>query len=299
MKTKLLIIAAACAMTATAQQVEIVQRQQLLQGTESGISNPVLSADGSQLLYTQADYHGLKLLDIANGISSTVSTDNMAGFEPAFASDGKSIYFIAQSTENQRIYREVKRYDLADGKAEAVTEKLRGMKAPKAVDGGFLTVSDAGRRLKADRKGGTCVYSQGNQLVVVRNGKESRLQPVATEHTYMWESLSPDGKSILFYAGGKGAYVCDLEGNITASLGRYTAPRWAGNGYVVAENSTSDGHQFESSQILLLKADGSFSYALTKPETMTMNPTASADGLRIAYNTIDGRLFLMDIKITE
>ena len=113
------------------------------------------------------------------------------------------------------------------------------------------------------------------------------------------ESLSPDGNKILFYAGGKGAYVCDLEGNVLASLGRYEAPRWAGNDYVVAESATNDGHQYESCQIMLLKADGSFKYALTKPETMTMNPSASANGSRIAYNTIDGRLFVMDIKISE
>ena len=68
---------------------------------------------------------------------------------------------------------------------------------------------------------------------------------------------------------------------------------------MVAENATNDGHQYESCQIMLLKADGSFKYALTKPETMTMNPSASANGSRIAYNTIDGRLFVMDIKISE
>lgn len=299
MRTKLLIIAAACSLAATAQQVEITSRQQLLKGTESDICNPVLSADGSQLLFTHSNYRGLKLYDFADGVATTVSTDDMAGFEPKFARDGKSVYFMSQTSENQRVYREVKRYDIAGNASMAVTEKMRGMKAPVAVEGGFATVSDGGLRLKANRKGGTYVYSDGAVLVVVRNGKETRLQPVATEHTYMWESLSPDGQKILFYAGGKGAYVCDLDGNVLASLGRYVAPRWAGNNYVVAENSTSDGHQYESSQILLIKADGSFQQALTKPETMTMNPSASADGTRIAYNTIDGRLFVMTIKITE
>ena len=198
-----------------------------------------------------------------------------------------------------RVYREVKAYNLEARTSIAVTEKARGMQAPVAVDGGFAAVSDNGRKLKADHKGGTYVYARGAQLIVVRNGKEQQLQPVATDHTYMWESLSPDGNKILFYAGGKGAYVCDLEGNVLASLGRYEAPRWAGNDYVVAENATNDGHQYESCQIMLLKADGSFKYALTKPETMTMNPSASANGSRIAYNTIDGRLFVMDIKISE
>ena len=299
MKTRLLILAAACSLAASAQQVEITNRQQLLKGIEADISNPVISADGQQLLFSHTNYKGLKLYDLTDGVTTTVSTDDMAGFEPAFARDGKSVYFMSQSVDDMRTYREVKCYNIESKTSAAVTGKLRGMRAPKAVDGGFSTICDAGRQLKAKHKGGTFVYADGNQLVVMQSGKETRLQPVATDHTYMWESLSPDGSKILFYAGGKGAYVCDLQGNVLASLGRYTAPRWAGNGYVVAENSTSDGHQYESSQIMLLKADGSFSTALTKPETMTMNPTATADGSRIAYNTIDGRLFVIDINIKE
>ena len=55
MRTKLLILAAACSLAASAQQVEITSRQQLLKGTESGICNPVLSADGQKLLFTHAD----------------------------------------------------------------------------------------------------------------------------------------------------------------------------------------------------------------------------------------------------
>ena len=299
MRTKLLILAAACSLAASAQQVEITSRQQLLKGTESGICNPVLSADGQKLLFTHADYKGLKLYDFSSDVTTTIATDDMAGFHPSFSRDGKSVYFLSQTREDMRGYREVKAYNLEARTSMAVTEKARGMQAPVAVDGGFAAVSDNGRKLKADRKGGTYVYARGAQLIVVRNGKEQQLQPVATDHTYMWESLSPDGNKILFYAGGKGAYVCDLEGNVLASLGRYAAPRWAGNDYVVAENATVDGHQYESCQIMLLKADGSFKYALTKPETMTMNPSASANGSRIAYNTIDGRLFVMDIKISE
>lgn len=299
MRTKLLIIAAACSLAATAQQVEITSRQQLLRGVESGISNPVLSADGQKLLFTQTDYKGLKLYDIAGNVTTTITTDDMAGFQPVFSRDGKSVYYLSQTREDMRVYREVKNFNLEARTSATVTEKARGMQAPVAVDGGFAAISDNGRKLKADRKGGTYVYARGAELIVVRNGAERKLQPVATDHTYMWESLSPDGKKILFYAGGKGAYVCDLDGNVLASLGRYTAPRWAGNDYVVAENATSDGHQYESCQVMLLKADGSFKYAVTKPETMTMNPSASADGSRIAYNTIDGRLFVVDIKITE
>ena len=189
MRTKLLILAAACSLAASAQQVEITSRQQLLKGTESGICNPVLSADGQKLLFTHADYKGLKLYDFSSDVTTTIATDDMAGFHPSFSRDGKSVYFLSQTREDMRVYREVKAYNLEARTSIAVTEKARGMQAPVAVDGGFAAVSDNGRKLKADRKGGTYVYARGAQLIVVRNGKEQQLQPVATDHTYMWESL--------------------------------------------------------------------------------------------------------------
>ena len=88
------------------------------------------------------------------------------------------------------------------------------------------------------------------------------------------------------------AHTCaTFEGNVLASLGRYEAPRWAGNDYVVAENATNDGHQYESCQIMLRRPTARLNTPSQSLETMTMNPSASANGSRIAYNTIDGRLF--------
>ena len=77
--------------------------------------------------------------------------------------------------------------------------------------------------------------------------------------------------------------MCDLKGNIVASLGKYELPAWCGNDYVV----------------LMIKADGSQTIELTKPISMTFNPSASADGSKVVYNTIDGRLFLLNITIEK
>lgn len=297
MRFKCLTVALACCLLATAQEVTITRHEQLLKGVESGIYNPVLSADGQKVLFTASNYKGLKMYDMQDDVVTRLSDDQMAGFDPVFSRDGKSVYFMSQTRENMRVYREMKSASL-DGKTTAVVvEKARGMRSPVAIDGGLAVVSDKGRTVVSKQNGGTYVYAQGAELVVVRNGVEKRFSPVETKYTYLWTSLSPDGQKILFYAGAKGAYVCDLDGNLLADLGKYVAPKWMGNDYVVAENATNDGHQYESCQIMLLKADGSFKQALTKSEAMTMNPTASADGKRIVYNTIDGRLFVMELNI--
>ena len=297
MRSKLIVAALLCVFFANAQDVKIVRHEQLLKGVESQCYNPVLSPDGQKVLFTQSDYEGLNVYDIADDVVTPLASDRLAGFSPAFSKDGKSVYFLSQTRENMLVYREMKSVNLDGTGMSTVMGKSRGMLHPVAVDGGVVTVSDNGRKLKAKSNGGTYAYSAGKKIVVVKNGIEKKIAPVPTKYTYIWESLSPDGTKILFYAGGKGAYICDLDGNLVAELGKYTSPAWCGNDYVVAVNATHDGHQYETSQIVLLKVDGSYKKELTAPVSMSMHPTASASGDRLTYNTIDGRLFLMDLRI--
>ena len=297
MRLKLFMAALLCVFLSNAQDVKIVRHEQLLKGVESQCYNPVLSPDGQKVLFTQSDYEGLNVYDIADDVVTPLASDRLAGFSPAFSKDGKSVYFLSQTRENMLVYREMKSVNLDGTGMSTVMGKSRGMLHPVAVDGGVVTVSDNGRKLKAKSNGGTYAYSAGKKIVVVKNGIEKKIAPVPTKYTYIWESLSPDGTKILFYAGGKGAYICDLDGNLVAELGKYTSPAWCGNDYVVAVNATHDGHQYETSQIVLLKVDGSYKKELTAPVSMSMHPTASASGDRLTYNTIDGRLFLMDLRI--
>ena len=282
MRIKLFTAALLCVFLSNAQDVKIVRHEQLLKGVESQCYNPVLSPDGQKVLFTQSDYEGLNVYDIADDVVTPLASDRLAG---------------SQTRENMLVYREMKSVNLDGTEMSTVMGKSRGMLHPVAVDGGVVTVSDNGRKLKAKSNGGTYAYSAGKKIVVVKNGIEKKIAPVPTKYTYIWESLSPDGTKILFYAGGKGAYICDLDGNLVAELGKYTSPAWCGNDYVVAVNATHDGHQYETSQIVLLKVDGSYKKELTAPVSMSMHPTASASGDRITYNTIDGRLFLMDLRI--
>ena len=170
MRSKLIVAALLCVFFANAQDVKIVRHEQLLKGVESQCYNPVLSPDGLKVLFTQSNYDGLKVYDIKNDVTKTLATDRMAGFSPAFSKDGKSVYFLSQTRENMLVYRSVKSVNLDGSGMQTVSEKSRGMQHPVAVDGGVVTVSDNGRKLKAKSKGGTYVYSAGKELVVMRDG---------------------------------------------------------------------------------------------------------------------------------
>ena len=297
MRFKCLTAALACCLLATAQEVTITRHEQLLKGVESGIYNPVLSADGQKVLFTASNYKGLKMYDMQDNVVTRLSDDQMAGFDPVFSRDGKSVYFMSQTRENMRVYREMKSASL-DGKTTAVVvEKARGMRSPVAIDGGLAVVSDKGRTVVSKQNGGTYVYAQGAELVVVRNGVEKRFSPVETKYTYLWTSLSPDGQKILFYAGAKGAYVCDLDGNLLADLGKYVAPKWMGNDWVVGMVDKDNGETITESTIFAVRADGAAYTALTDGSQICLYPSATADASKIVYNTADGKIRLMNVTI--
>ncbi len=297
MRIKFLTLALALATLASAQEVTITCHRQILKGTESCAYNPVLSADGQQLLFSGDNYTGLKLYDFSDNVTSTITDAAMAGYHPEFSTDGKSVYYMSQTRQDMRLYRAMNSYSVAAKSSKVIADGMRRMNAPIALKGGVAVQSERGIEYSGAKSTETFVYTEGSELAVVKNGVEKRFTPVATNYHYLWESLSPNKDKVLFYAGGKGLYVVDLNGTVLAALGKYTEPVWYNNDYIVAQQTTDDGHQFESSKLVLLKADGTFVKDLTKPESMAMNPTASAKAGRIVYNTIDGRMFVMEINI--
>lgn len=174
MRIKLFTAALLCVFLSNAQDVKIVRHEQLLKGVESQCYNPVLSPDGQKVLFTQSDYEGLNVYDIADDVVTPLASDRLAGFSPAFSKDGKSVYFLSQTRENMLVYREMKSVNLDGTGMSTVMGKSRGMLHPVAVDGGVVTVSDNGRKLKAKSNGGTYAYSAGKKSLWLKTASRRR-----------------------------------------------------------------------------------------------------------------------------
>ena len=290
-----ILLALAALLPAMAQEVEVTSLTRLLEGVEGPAYYPVLDSQGSRLLFL-SESGALKLYDFADGVTTTVSRDYVAGHDACFGGDGK-VYFVTQEVgENHLVYRTGNCYDALTGKTAIVTEAQHGaVRAVPATRGGALKAPVKSYSSASDI--GSAVWTDGSTVHVTVNGEERVFSPVDSWAGYLWASLSPDGKRVAFFAAGKGIVVIDLRGQMLAMLGNYEMPCWYNNDYIVAQNAKDDGHQFTSSQILLLKADGTYSTELTKPSTMSMQPTCG--GGKIVYTTIDGLLYEMKINIYE
>ncbi len=267
----------------------------LLKGVESEMYNPVLSADGSRLLFSNCNYAGLRMYDFNDNVVTKVSTEARAGFDATFSPDGNEIYFVTQTRDGNRNLRQVKKYNIASRETIELTRQGRVVGRPVATTKGFATTID-GQLVATDNKT-TRVRTEGTQLFVSKNGVEKAYTPIEGSVGYIWASLSPDANKVMFFAAGFGIVITDLNGKVLSTPGNYEAPVWYGNNHIVAMNATNDGHNYRSSQIVLLSTDGSQKQELTKPESMTMNPTASIAAGKIVYATIDGRLYQMNIKL--
>lgn len=153
--------------------------------------------------------------------------------------------------------------------------------------------------VKKTSGGDVSVRTNGTHLIISRKGIDKIITPVEGSAGYIWASLSPDNNKIVFVAAGKGMVITDLEGNIISRPGDYESPSWFGNKHLVVQKSTDDGHQTHSSQILLITIDGKEVQPLTKPESLTFNPTGDAEANVVWYTTIDGINYQQSVKLIK
>ena len=249
---------------------------------------PVLNDKGDLLLFTGANYNGLKLVDLSTGKITQISESDGAGFEPVFEVSTGSIIHRETRFVERRKYQSVQRYNPSSRQRTELVPSTRNLKTtlPSTTRSGIKNVPEIR------------VYSNAQSVIISTNGEERVLKPFSENEVsgYIWASLSPDKKRILFYAAGKGTCIADLNGNVISFLGNIQAPRWYSDSLVVGMDARNNEYNYTSSRIQLVTADGKMKQYLTGENEMAMYPTASGQVGKIAYNTYEGELFLLTVN---
>jgi Tol biopolymer transport system component len=299
MKHSIILFLLFCAVGITAQTVHVQSVTQLpvTQGYY-----PQFNDDGSKLLFTSENYSGLKLYDFNTRLVTTLSEAPGAGSEPVFSKDGSKVFYQKHSFQQGLRFVDVKSVDLTTQTKTVMLSKRRNINHLMPYSNGLITVQN--RQLTKANFGKTTealplyVCSEDLRLVVYRQGVRTELAPVGSDVAgYIWVSLSPDGTQILFHAAGKGTYICDLDGKITASLGALRAPVWYNDAWVVGMNDKDDGNHIIASQLVMASTNGNTRQVLTPSNEIAMYPTASAIANRIAYCTLYGEINCLTISV--
>lgn len=300
----LLMLVAFCNLTYS-QGIKVTSNQAIpLPPSETGYS-PVLSPTGDYILITANDLKGLRKYDLATGKLSTLTTDKGAGFNVQISDDGKLVAYRSQQYKNKLRYISLKALDVSTGKQNEVVKESRNLEQFMIKDGTVIAVDNG--TLKTKRISGKALKSipaissiSKGKLYLTRNKQTSVVSKAGDNYNYLWTSISPDGKKLLYYVIEKGkSYVSNLDGSNPISLGVLRAPKWMGNNWVIGMEDYDNGTVITSSRIIAVAANGTNRTALTDNTVIATNPSGTSDATKIVYNTADGKIHLMNIEITK
>lgn len=260
----------------------------------------VISPDGKSLVMSTNSDHSLRQVDLISGKTVKV-TDNGSILGLVFTGDSRNIVFRQSTTDDKRLrYTAVKSADLATGAETTVVKPTRALNG-FAVKGRDITSVENMECSATNIDGGGAIQApvasiHYGQLMITVNGKTKAINPNGKEgRSYLWPSVSPDATRVLYYLGGDGCYVCDIDGSNPVALGGIRAPKWLDNETVIGMRDEDDGLVYVSSVIVASNLKG-IHQDLTGNDVIAMFPSAAADGSKIAFSTPDGKIYIININ---
>lgn len=278
MKKLLLIAACAFGMMANAQLLEIQSVKQLPVSTGEEMKVAGFSPAGDYILLTNDIDKGLIRYDLATGTQTQLTDALGAGWAVKISKDGQNIVYREMTIgEDKLVKHDIVKMNVVKKEASVVAKAQRDM-----------------TNLVHANNANSVTINEDLHMVVVKNGKNIVLTPNGKEESYNWASISPDGKSILYYVALKGCYVCDLTGNNVQFVARHCrAPQWYNNNIIIGMADEDDGKFLTASAIVAYDLQGNGQILVNK-ENMALYPYA-VEG-KIAFSNAGGEIYLMNVK---
>ncbi len=255
--------------------------------------------DGKSIYFSNSNYDGIWRYSITDRKITEITKDRFSGYSFDFDESGTRVTYRRSLVGNGKRIQEI---------------------VEKNIIGNTVTVIDRGEDLSTPLySGGNIVYSKNRALLnlnsyvkndeikiigientkisILKNGKKELLDPVPGG-SYIWPSLSPDGKMIVAYEMSKGTFVCSADGKIISFLGRKDAPSFTKDGkWIVYMNDKDDGNNIITSDIYCTSIDGKQTVRLTNSaDVIELNPVCSAKENKIAFSSLNGDIFILSYE---
>lgn len=304
-----ILFAAIClAGNSYAQNFSVQKIIQITSTDEGTFTHPKMSADGSKIFFSGANFKGLYLHNLSTQKLTMLTDKPGAGYQFCIAPGGDKVYYRTHEYVGTKRYYSLIGQDINDGVKQIIEQRKRILSTPRISNSGNLTyVVDARLETKEINespdntlfaaKQERSVYIRNRMIALYVDDQEKLLQPLG-QGIYLWPSLSPDGSKLLFTKAGDGTYVSDLEGNIIAEIGYANAPGWSPDGdWIVYMKDEDDGHVFTASDIFVSSLDGTEKFQITDtPEQIELYPDWGKDISQIVYETMDGVIYLAELS---
>lgn len=304
MKKPLLSVLAlmAAIVSAGAQVVEVASVQPVAVANNLQVDRACISPDGTFAIVSDLESTALSRVDLTTGSVAKIS-DNGSALKLQFSPDGRAVVFSAATVapDHRRFYS-VEGVDLALGTTRHLAAPARhganfaiSPKGALSIAGanGLSTHSVSG---EATSLAPTTVVgiNRGHLEVTTPDGVTRNIDPQG-KGSYLWPSLSPDGTRIAYYLVHKGCYVCNLDGSNPVHMGYLQSAKWLNDEVLVACQTEDDGTQITFSPIVAADLKGNIQ-TIADGTLLGLSPTASADGKTVAFGTVDGKLYIINLR---
>ena len=291
-------------------KIKIIGFPELLISGDKNFIRPVFSPDGKYLALTTNAYKGIYIYNMENKETLELTEENGAGFGIEWSPDSKFVIYRSNIFENRKRFTNINIIDVKSKVKRSVFKTEKKLVSPPVFsnNGSYINFTVEREIVTVDKNG---VSKPGN-ISISKMGLfdfPSRLLTYTTDgnlHTFKTEtekiitsSWSGDMEKIVYEAAGSKLYTVSKDGTEKLFLTDGERPEWSpNNDWIVYMLPKDDGHKFLSSDIFLIKADGSRKIQITDtPDILEFNPDWSPDGESIVFNTHpDGDIYLQRIK---
>lgn len=259
-----------------------------------------ISPQGDYMLLSTDTKRGLVKWDLTTSTATTLTDAEGCGSDVRISDDGRQVVYDEASFKNKRRHHSVKAIDMTTGKKKTLVKSTRNLQGFDIQGNNVMTSTDGTMRRHSLVKNAALpqratLTHHHLKLYVTRNGVTSLLAPNGVNERYIWSSLSPDGEHVLYYVGGHGAFVCDLDGSHLISLGDITYPKWWDDNTVIGTIEEDNEYSIIASSVVACTLDGHMQ-TLTGPDVIATSPLPCAQSEKIAFSTPDGQIYLMLVE---
>lgn len=258
---------------------------------------PEVSPDGKFIALTLKGYRGLWVVRSDGYDLRQLSEIRGAGYIKRWSPDSKWLLFRETFRENNKTKQLLK-------VAEVYSKNVSGISAPVNKFEDVRWFSDDKLYLRSEGKAlyiksglyvetkksinQTAVHTDSKKIILENMNKaELRALTPVLGASYLNPILSPDGKKIVFKVIGGNLQVYELDNFQLHDLGAGERPNWSpDNERIIYQISTDDGHTITSSDIYIIKFDGTKKTAVTLTKNVyEMRPSFFPGGKKIIYDT--------------
>ena len=277
MKKSMLFVAALFLGVAVNAQVLQVTSMQKLDVPTGDVKLAGVSPKGDYLLLTNGSNRGLQRYDISTGTLTTLSDAPGAGYNVQVSADGQEVVYRETTIGKDKLRRNtIIRKNF--------TKQRRSVMARNQRTNAKMATSDAQMTVTINDR---CI-------ALTQNGTTTFLTPNGADKSYIWPSISPDGKKLCYYVCGVGCYVSNIDGSNPQFIAHdCRAAKWLNNSVIVAMNDQDDGERVTASTIVAYTLDGRHQ-TLTDNTMMAMYPYAANNV--IVFTTEAGETYMLNVK---